>query len=331
MESNYQIRRAELEDKGNIIRFVNLEWKKAQTLNDDKLFAYYFADSDKLNFVIAVKNNEIVATCGFIKAAGQDIWGSSWLIKKGEKPTLFFQLMKFFEEEGFTIWGLNPEAYTKELYRILGFEISKLNHFYKLFDKEEYKIATIREKQIRSNWSDRYKVIELHSEAILKEKINDAIFEKQKPKKSCDYMIKRYYRFPYPQYQYRVWAIETSKGNISTLFVTREQTVEGEKILRIVDIIGSENELTGIGKFFEEQGEMNDYEYIDCWCLGISDEVLESLGFVKCDNSVNIIPDRLEPLEKQNEEICFVYKNMPGVRGFRADGDMDRPNIWFKN
>lgn len=223
------------------------------------------------------------------------------------------------------------EKNTQGFYKILGYQLGELKHYYKLFDREEYKIATVVEKQICSNMSNQYRVIRIDSEQMAKEKIDDTIFTWHRPRKSCEYIIKRYFHFPYPQYIYQIWAIEVSGNSITTLFVTREQKVKvggcSRKVWRIVDIIGSETELLGIGSFFEEQGQANDYEYVDCFCYGVNDNVLKELGFV-CNN-VNIIPDRLEPLEKCNDEIIIFNGNYSDFRAFRADGDRDRPNIWY--
>lgn len=331
MEQNYCIRQAKLEDQNSIVDFFNHEWKKAQTLNDSRLFNYYYINDEELNFVIAIRDGMLVGACGFIIARKEDVWISNLLVKKGENPMLVLRIIKFFEEKKLNIFGMGIEKNTQGFYKILGYEVGGLKHYYKLFDWSEYKIANVSKKWIYSNMSNHYKVIELNSEKTLMEKINDSIFSQQRPRKSLEYIIKRYYRFPYEQYKYKVWAIEVAENTISTLFVTREQEVQVEdyrrKVWRIVDVIGSETELLGIGKFFEEQGSINNYEYVDCWCYGINDNIMKQLGFV-CDD-VNIIPDRLDPLEKKDEEIIFFNQNYSNFRAFRADGDWDRPNIWY--
>lgn len=327
MSTNYCIRRAKLEESERIIDFLNREWGSKQILSDKKYFSYYYVVDEELNFVIATKNDDIVATCGFVRASESDVWASLLFVKKGEGPTLVFKIIKFFEKEGLNYFAVGLEKYTQGLYGAFRYDVGKLKHYYKLFDKDEYRIATIVEKQIHSNMSNKYQVIKLDSEQVLKDKIDSSIFDYQRPKKSFEYVVRRYYKFPYSEYKYTVWAIQVADNNIPTIFVTREQTVFGAKVLRIVDIIGSEDELQEIGQFFEEQGRINGYEYIDCWCYGIKDSIMQNLGFT-C-NEANIIPDRLEPLQKCNDEIYCCNNNVPGFRAFRADGDMDRPNIWY--
>lgn len=331
MEQEYCIRQAVLEDRDRIADFFSREWKKSQTINDSRLFAYYYVYDNELNFVVAVRKDEIVGACGFIEASGRDVWISNLLVKKGESPTLVLQIIKFFEDKGLNFCGVGIERNTQGFYKILGYEIGELRHYYKLFDREEYKVATITEKQIYTNMSDQYRVISIDSEQMLFDRIDESVFSRHRPRKSYEYVMKRYFYFPYRHYQYKLWAIEISAGKVSTLFVTREQEVSTQdgirKVLRIVDIIGSETELLGIGRFFEEQGRINGYEYIDCWCYGIDENIMKELGFIH--NKANIIPDRLEPLEKNNEEIVFFNGNYPDFRAFRADGDRDRPNIWY--
>lgn len=327
MSTEYCIRRAKLEESERIIDFLNREWGRKQILSDKKYFSYYYVVGAELNFIIATKNGDIVATCGFVRASGSDVWVSHLFVKKGEKPTLVLKIINFFEDEGLNLFGVGIEKNTRELYRAFRYDVGKLKHYYKLFDKDEYRIATIVEKQIYSNKSNKYQVIKLDSEQALKDKVDGSIFDHQRPQKSFEYVIRRYYQFAYSDYKYIVWAIKAADNSIHTIFVTREQEVLGAKVLRIVDIIGSEDELQGIGQFFEEQGRINGYEYIDCWCYGIKDSIMQDLGFI-C-NEANLIPDRLEPLQKCNDEIYFCNNNVLGFRAFKADGDMDRPNIWY--
>lgn len=323
-----KINRAKMEEKENIIIFFNREWKRAQTLNDPVLFDYYYVDGEELNFVVAKRDGEIVGACGFINISEKDIWLSNLLVKKGENPMLVIRILQFFVDEDFAISSVNYVKNTIGLYSFFHYEVGKLKHYYKLFDREEYKVATIGKKEIYHSDTNWYSVIRLGTEQMLIEKVKNTIFSHQRPKKTFEYVIKRYYRFPYPQYTYQVWGIEREKDDISTIFVTREQCVGEQKILRMVDIIGSEVEMEGIGHFFENLGRDNGYEYIDCLCHGITGEVFKKLGFVCCEGDMNIIPDRLEPIERYNEEILYFNGNMPNFRVFRADGDNDRPNLW---
>ena len=327
MSTEYCIRRAKLEESERIIDFLNREWGRKQILSDKKYFSYYYVVDEELNFVIATKHDDIVAACGFVRASGTDVWGSHLFVKKGENPFLVLRIIEFFEEEGLNLFGVGIVKNTQGLYRVFGYEVGKLIHYYKLFDRNEYKIATVDEKQVYSNFSNEYQVIKLDSGEALQNKIDPSIFNDQRPQKSFEYVIRRYYNFPYSEYKYSVWAIQVADNYFPTIFVTREQAVSGAKVLRIVDIIGSEDVLNGIGQFFEEQGRINGYEYIDCWCCGIKDSIMLNLGFI-C-NETNLIPDRLEPLQKCNDEIYYYNCNVLGFRAFKADGDMDRPNIWY--
>lgn len=328
MRAEYQIYRANKEERKNIIDFYSREWKKSQTINDEVLFDYYYVDGERLNFVVAKRDEEIAGACGFVRNDSKDIGLSNLLVRKGEDPVLVFRILNFLEEEGFSLYCVNITKEVMGIYRFYGYEVGKLKHYYKLFDRKEYKVAAIGKKEMYHSDTNQYSVIRLSTEQMFKEKIKDTIFHYQRPKKSCEYVIKRYYCFPYSQYTYQVWGIEREKDDISTIFVTREQCVGGQKILRMVDIIGSEEEMEGIGRFFENLGRDNGYEYIDCLCYGIKDEILKKMGFICCEDDINIIPDRLDPLEQCNTEIYFFNGNMPDFRAFRADGDNDRPNIW---
>ena len=123
MEQEYCIRQAVLEDRDRIADFFSREWKKSQTINDSRLFAYYYVYDNELNFVVAVRKDEIVGACGFIEASGRDVWISNLLVKKGESPTLVLQIIKFFEDKGLNFCGVGIERNTQGFYKILGYEI----------------------------------------------------------------------------------------------------------------------------------------------------------------------------------------------------------------
>lgn len=108
MEQNYCIRWAVLKDLKNIKEFFNREWKKSQTIHDEKLFKYYYVNGNKLNFVIALQDDKIVGACGFIIANSSDVWLSNLLVKKGEDPTLVLRIIKFLKKRDsiFVEWVL---------------------------------------------------------------------------------------------------------------------------------------------------------------------------------------------------------------------------------
>jgi len=324
----YEIREAFIEEKDQIRAFFYAEWKKSQILSDEKLFRYYYEDEDKINFVVAIKRaeNSIVGACGYIKASEEAVWLSNLLVKKGEETTLVLRLIDFVNSKYSYVCCVNIQPDTKKIYQVLGYATGELKHFYKLFDFCEYKVACIQQKVISPKTSTQYNVIPIADEQMCRQVIDEEMLRMQRPYKSKEYVIKRYFTFPYEQYKYKMWGVK-AKEKITTLIVTREQFVSGRKILRIVDVLGSGEELAGISGFWEMLGNENQYEYIDFWCYGVEDQTLRQMGFVENIGDTNIIPDRLEPLEQHNEKIFFFAQDGENFRAFRADCDMDRPNL----
>jgi hypothetical protein len=69
-------------------------------------------------------------------------------------------------------------------------------------------------------------------------------------------------------------------------------------------------------------------EYIDFYCAGLNEELVEAAGFSRVNESV-IIPNYFEPLVKSNSTISYFTdsKNIDNFRMYKADGDQDRPSM----
>ncbi|MEH7504134.1 hypothetical protein V7152_19330, partial [Neobacillus drentensis] len=144
--------------------------------------------------------------------------------------------------------------------------------------------------------------------------------------KDQNYIKKRYFEHPF--YQYQVFGIGKEDATTS-LLITREISINHSKVLRIIDFIGAEEDIAGIGLELQKILKANDYEYIDFYQYGISEDVLNTAGFVKREKKdENIIPNYFEPFEKKNVDIHFstnVNENKYYI--FKGDGDQDRPNL----
>ena len=102
----------------------------------------------------------------------------------------------------------------------------------------------------------------------------------------------------------------------------------GTKILRIVDFIGKQSDINHIGQELQDLIARNDYEYIDFYCEGIENEILENAGLkLKDDSDLNTIPNYFEPFVQENIDIYYFTNCNEIFPIFKADGDQDRPSF----
>ena len=331
--SNYLIRFATLADVDGIMNFIQSHWKPNHILAVDRsFFLYEYQDGNDINFALGIDtmSNEIVGVCGFIKNSkerkGSDIWGSLWKVTKTANPMLGIQILEFIpaNTECRTFSSVGIATKTLPIYDFLRFKTNKLNHFYRLQNKEFYQVVNVVEKQIPAYVED--KKFELKRITTFEE-INASVFEDKSrfPHKDAWYIEKRY--FNHPIYEYAVYAIASE--SMDSIIVTRTVRHNETKILRIVDYIGDENQLKYLGSAFNQQIEVENYEYIDFYCFGIAPQILEECGFILNENNRKIIiPNYFEPFVAANTDLYF-FNNCESDKFyvFKGDGDQDRPSI----
>lgn len=327
------IRFATLSDIDAIMNFINIHWKTGHILATNKeFFIYEHVDNDKVNFVIALDSdsNEIVGTCGFIKnrkeLIGSDIWGTLWKVVKTSNPMLGINILEFLNKNSqcrsFSSNGIASK--TIPIYDFLRYRTGKLKHYYRLNDKTNFQIAIIKEKVILEvKNSENYELELIQDFQALRPFFNNFQDKEQIPYKDEWYIEKRY--FNHPIYKYQVFGIK--KNNIKSIIVVRELKHNDTKILRIVDFIGNQEDLNYIGSALQDLMDQNNYEYIDFYCEGIKDEILENAGLIyKSDSDLVCIPNYFEPFIQNNIDIFFFTNSQDSITVFKADGDQDRPS-----
>ena len=136
-------------DKRNLFKFLEQNWNINHIyLKDMDYFEYEF--SDKSNFVIAKKDDEIVATLGYFDYDNKgDIWTVIW--KNSGKMDDGLKCLQFLLNAGYksvSSCGINKK--TIPIYEFLGIKTGRLKHFYILNPEiKDYKIAKISEKNIK--------------------------------------------------------------------------------------------------------------------------------------------------------------------------------------
>ena len=214
----------------------------------------------------------------------------------------------------------NIRANTMPFYTFLGYHPDKMNHYYRLADKAEYKMAVVNEKVIPASekisgvWLEEMKDI-AQVEAIF------AIPAQCRPHKDYWYINKRY--FEYPHYEYKVYAVH-SGGGVPALVVFRVNESDEGFVLRLVDYIGAKEDFRLLSGFVDELMAEFDCEYCDMYSWGVDGE---DAGFVLRVADENIIPNYLNTLLQKNIDYYFFTSNTENFMMFKADGDQDRMNL----
>ena len=149
------------------------------------------------------------------------------------------------------------------------------------------------------------------------------------PRKSWNYILNRYVRHPYYEFEIRT---VTADSQLHAILVWRRVLAPTGYILRIVDVIGDANVLSRCGALLRSELVSGNCEYMDLMQWGISSQALKAGGFVLLeDHPELVLPNYFEPFESRNVKIeiaFFIDPKLADKRVFlyRADSDQDRPN-----
>ncbi len=322
---NNNIRRIPLCEKNLVVDFLNENWGSRHPLvNNETLFDYYYVDGDMTNFYVLEDGGRVAAVCGYIKCnekSDSDIWMSIWCAKKG-KNGLGLALMGAMKElTGRNVMSCNNiRENTMAFYTFLGYHPDKMNHYYRLSDRNEYKMAVVNEKIIPESIKIRGTKLELMSDIEeIKRKFD--IPAGMKPQKDYWYINKRY--FEYPHYDYKVYLLYSENKPVSLVVFRVNESDEGY-VLRLVDYIGSKENISLLSGHIDELMKEFDCEFCDMYCWGVDGE---KAGFVKRTDDTNIIPNYLNTLWQKNIDYFFFTSEPDGFMMFKADGDQDRKNL----
>lgn len=326
------IRRAEHKDIPGIMQFMDEHWKPGNVLAKNKdFFEWQFVDKDKINMFIGIDDNTgriygILGVIVYNKSPNPDVSGCTWQVIKSNNPMLgpmllghmYVQLNVRYSYAA----GLTDNAV--RLNELAGYVITEMDHYYRLAERTEYKIATVKQKVIPCAKNTGYSLEPLHSAEEMKRIIPQQQLSKQLLSKDYSYIEKRY--FNHPIYHYDIWKIVDSNGDSRSVLMTREEVMEEYKMCKIVDHYGRMEDLGKIAAALDILMKERDYEYVDVYSFGIPVEIYEQGGFVRCDTACeNIIPNYFHPFVRKNISLRLVDSGVKGVRLFRGDGDQDRP------
>lgn len=325
------IRRCTISDIEKLQKFYNENWgSKHPLINIRNFFDFYFLDGNDINFIVYLdENNEIVSSCGYTlsnKTENPSIWTTLWLTKKSSIQNAGLQIVDYIVENlGFNIVSTNnARKNTLALYKFLGYKTSKLNHYYRLFEKSQYHIAIIDNFVSLPYEKTSYILKPFSTIECLKKEFNPSDYYHNKPYKDIDYIEKRLYNFPF--IKPLIYGIFNENNKCVAIIAMRYIDVNNARVLRIIDVIGDYTSIANIGHDLNQLG--TDCEYIEFYSYGVDDEILRKAGFVKRDeDDKNIIPAYLEPYNPINTDYYFFSTDIDNFTMFMGDGDQDRLNI----
>lgn len=329
------IRLAEDTDFHPIIDFLKREWNPQHIyVKNPNFFRYEHCIDGRINALIAIEK-ETGELHGVMlmyplqrELNGCDIFGGLWKVSSACKtPMLGYKMVQSVKEltgvKGHSGVGINPSTAGVIFRRIKEQHVGCLKHYYLTYGCREYRIADIPDN-IRSHptaGKAKFKMLETPEQ--FKTSFNLDQYRSCPNFKDFWYIKKRY--FEHPIYKYIAFGIQLDT-KIRGVFIAREISLFGNKILRIADFFGDDYSISECGDAFHELILNNFYEYVDFYEYGISDSYLLKAGFILKDESNTIIPNYFEPYIKKNIELWFhtPYQN---TKIFKGDGDQDRPNM----
>lgn len=329
------VRHATLEDRDRIIDFIRDYWyiRNHVFTRKKELFDECHIVDNRLCFVLGegCDTKKIYGVCGYVvsnKTENPDVCTVIFQTIKSSNTMLgidiLMELKKSSNARTFSSTGIVPN--TKSIYKFLKYPVDKLKHYYRLGDFDDYKVASIKHKDIIDVKKCNYKLIKIEDFDELAKIFKFEDYKHIRPYKDAWCIKHRYYENT--GYEYDVYGIFNEQNECNAFIVFREIEQNGRKIVKIIDYVGEDNELRFCGKAINDIIKEKGYEYIDFYEYGIDDEIMKDAGFTLLkDNDTNIIPQYFEPFEQRNIDILFFTDKIDNFHAFRTDAGQDRPNF----
>ena len=328
------VRRAEIKDIPTIMQFLDDHWLRGYALAHDRnFFEWQFVHDGKVNIWIGIddetgKMYAMQSVIFYRDTPHPDMSGSVWIAIKSDNPLLAFDVQD-------TMWGqMQPRdtfspglsKYAVRINKKLGNNVIAMDHYYRLRDLDEYKIAVVSNKNIPKLADSGYTLEPCHSLDEMKYVIPEDMLIASAPSKDYKYIKWRY--FDHPIFRYDLHKIINPSGNPEGILITREEYANNATSCKIVDFYGESPVLGKITNALDKLMIDKDYEFIDVYSYGVDPQIYEEAGLVRCDSdSANIIPNYFQPYTPANSDIMLVPPHTPGTRIFRGDSDQDKPRL----
>lgn len=333
----YTIRLCRKDEYEALVFFFRKYWSENHVFcRNREIFEFQHGDAGdgEYDFIIAVHNEtgEIHAVLGFISSSRYDegnkempkfVSGALWKVRDdvSNKETgklglgVLYYLLKRYPNSAYITLGLSN--FSREIYNALHFDFGVMEHYY-IASKYMQKFY-IAERPL-TDWKD---VSDDEYSIQYVDEIPDGFDTFYYPEKNVAYITNRYINHPF--YQYKLIGIY-QKGKLVTIWVIRETAVDGNKCIRIVDIIGNMEGICDITGNVQEWLKSCGAEYVDCYNHGIDKDIFLKIGFRQVEGDT-VIPNYFEPFERKNVDIHYAAYAQHPVVIFKGDCDQDRPNL----
>ena len=314
------LRLARPDEAERVVAFLDENWDgRLALVHAQDYFDFYYRPFglQSLQFAVAETDGEISAVAGYIlanRSASPDVWVSVWCARKGCNGVGLELMAALPELTGARVLACNNiRPKTMAFYRFLGWTADRMDHYYRLSERGEYRLA-------RSD--GRRQPVPVPGVPLIRISGAEEIgaVPEGKPHKDAWYVARRYFGFP--RLSYDVWRAGDS------IVVTRTIDAGCARVVRVVDYIGAPQDFAKCGEGLAAWMKQENAEYMDCYCAGMSPEVMEQAGFLaRSEDSEAVIPNYLDPPLLQNTEYYYFTNDPDGFVMFKADGDQDRPNL----
>lgn len=327
-----------------VVSFIDRFWKKDHAfVQSRKLLDWQFYNTltNRYNIIVAThkQTGEIHAMVGVVSTRHFDPkiempvrWGNMWKTRPDVEPGLgmMVEWKKNALSPAVAEVGLGQSVTAIRLAKKTGAVVGVMEHFF-LPDSQRQHFLIAKNidtavilPQVASNSLKALRTWSLSDY----EQMSGEILNVIPSFKSKYYYKNRYYHHPF--YHYHASAI-TDQGKVVGLLFWRLCTANNSRCVRIVDYFGFEGALSGCRDCLIQLLRQQNAEYIDFLCVGMSQEELQSGGFLdRRSNADWIIPNYFEPFVQENVDVT--YSCMPFSEDFhcvifKGDSDQDRPNL----
>ena len=317
--------------------FVKKHWSSDHIfLTDPIILDFQHRSLDNYNFVVAVNKadgelhgvlgliSEGFYSTGFIQT-DDNLWLALWMVDKerAQSNSLGIDLLKFAEVK-FRPRAISAIGITKRVvgvYRLMGFSIQTMNHWFMPNYSVRYRKLIVGEVQTKIAPPNDFTI------KILTEKSHELIreFLSHLPTtKDFNYIRRRY--LIHPIYEYMLVGVFDQALDLLGICVGREVRAQGGCAFRITDLLINRDLNADISFSFQQFLHKRGYEYVDFLELGYSAQHLNDLGFIRCTDSL-FVPHLFEPFVPGQENVLVAFKTNGHYLAVKGDSDLDRPNM----
>jgi hypothetical protein len=336
-----QIRYAARADLEQLIDFLRMNWSSDHVFVKNPellLWQHGQPDSEILNFVVGEVDGRLCSILGFIPSTRFDpnmdvlnislaIWAKSQNAPAGSGALL----LKYLEKRNSinSIFAIGLSTVVKPIYKALGYEVSEMKHYAVINSKnKEFKLLKsggevflkqpLMERNVQ-NWI---------REVVSTDELQ-SYFGGIKTFKTFQYIKTRYIN--HPAYKYKFAILGSGKKN-EAIVIFRIQTHNSKNALRLVDLLGSIDDLSKYLITFQTLLTNFDAEYIHFYTSGeIAIKPGEDWVLQITNSSETIVPNYFEPFSSENVVLDYCIKCMipkgNNLVIYLGDSDQDRPNI----